>query len=138
LPLSASKRRFLMSIPMSGVRPLFPFFPPRFQIAQLKARLPFTSLTLHQNITVDRHDTVDAAKTKPSRFQQRQGSVHATPPSRDSHTDKNKERDSGFHKAVDSMKSGLWGGRRKSTASKEDDKGEALEKKMSRESGEKK
>jgi len=42
-------------------------------------------------------DEWDASKTPPSRFQQRKGSVYATPGSRDGHVDKNYERDAAYH-----------------------------------------
>ncbi|KAF3938081.1 hypothetical protein ABW19_dt0205082 [Dactylella cylindrospora] len=35
----------------------------------------------------------DASKVPPSRFQKREGSIHATPPSRDGHVDRNKLKD---------------------------------------------
>jgi len=46
-------------------------------------------------------DEWDAAKTPPSRFQQRKGSVYATPGSRDGHVDKNYARDAKFHELVE-------------------------------------
>ena len=46
-------------------------------------------------------DNTDASKTPPSRFQQRKGSVYATPGSRDGHVDRNKERDAKFHELHD-------------------------------------
>jgi len=42
-------------------------------------------------------DEWDASKTPPSRFQQRKGSVYATPNSRDGHVDRNLERDAKYH-----------------------------------------
>jgi len=42
-------------------------------------------------------DEWDASKTPPSRFQQRKGSVYATPSSRDGHVDKNYDRDAAYH-----------------------------------------
>ena len=42
-------------------------------------------------------DIVDVGKTPPSRFQQREGSLRATPGSRSEHTDKCVERDGAFH-----------------------------------------
>jgi len=42
-------------------------------------------------------DEWDASKTPPSRFQQRKGSVYATPGSRDGRVDKNYERDAAYH-----------------------------------------
>jgi len=42
-------------------------------------------------------DEWDASKTPPSRFQQRKGSVYATPGSRDGHVDKNYDRDAAYH-----------------------------------------
>lgn len=42
-------------------------------------------------------DTADVGKTLPSRFQQREGSLRATPASRSEHTDKCVERDGAFH-----------------------------------------
>jgi len=39
----------------------------------------------------------DASKTPPSRFQQRKGSLYATPGSRDGHVDKNYDRDAAYH-----------------------------------------
>ncbi|KAI0854188.1 hypothetical protein F5Y00DRAFT_256687 [Daldinia vernicosa] len=44
-------------------------------------------------------DEWDAAKTPPSRFQKRKGSIYATPSSRDGHVDRNREAVEGFHKA---------------------------------------
>ncbi|KAK8060602.1 hypothetical protein PG996_010532 [Apiospora saccharicola] len=41
---------------------------------------------------------LDASKTIPSRFQQRKGSIFATPSSRDGHVDRNLEKDAEFHK----------------------------------------
>lgn len=61
-------------------------------------------------------DEWDASKTPPSRFQQRKGSVYATPGSRDGRTDRNKERDKQFHDKVKEFGSGLWGKRRKSSS----------------------
>ncbi|KAK7926850.1 hypothetical protein PG985_003848 [Apiospora marii] len=43
-------------------------------------------------------DEWDASKTLPSRFQQRKGSIFATPSSRDGHVDRNLEKDAEFHK----------------------------------------
>ncbi|KAK7958027.1 hypothetical protein PG988_012875 [Apiospora saccharicola] len=43
-------------------------------------------------------DEWDASKTIPSRFQQRKGSIFATPSSRDGHVDRNLEKDAEFHK----------------------------------------
>jgi len=43
------------------------------------------------------NDTADVGKTLPSRFQQRDGSLRATPASRSEHTDKCVERDGAFH-----------------------------------------
>jgi len=51
-------------------------------------------------------DEWDAAKTPPSRFQQRKGSVFATPNSRDGHVGKHVERDAKFHELVDKKYSG--------------------------------
>jgi len=42
-------------------------------------------------------DEWDASKTPPSRFQQRKGSVYATPGSRDGRVDKNYDRDAAYH-----------------------------------------
>ncbi|KAK8080859.1 hypothetical protein PG997_008677 [Apiospora hydei] len=42
--------------------------------------------------------TTDASKTVPSRFQQRKGSIFATPSSRDGHVERNLEKDAEFHK----------------------------------------
>ncbi|KAH8787720.1 hypothetical protein BGZ57DRAFT_924214 [Hyaloscypha finlandica] len=42
-------------------------------------------------------DEWDASKTPPSRFQQRKGSLYATPGSRDGHVDKNYDRDAAYH-----------------------------------------
>lgn len=72
-------------------------------------------------------DVLDASKTPPSQFQKRKGSFHATPASRDSHVDRYKDRDSKFHEVADSMKKGLFGGRRKSS-SKGSDLGAEIEK----------
>jgi hypothetical protein len=44
---------------------------------------------------------LDAGKTPPSRFQQRKGSVYATPKSRDSHIDQHADRDAKFHELHD-------------------------------------
>jgi len=60
----------------------------------------------------------DAAKTPPSRFQQRKGSVYATPNSRDGHVEKNSTRDAKFHALVDKM----TGGKRKSSSAKGSEK----------------
>ncbi|RFU30166.1 hypothetical protein B7463_g6152, partial [Scytalidium lignicola] len=43
-------------------------------------------------------DEWDAAKTKPSAFQKRKGSIYSTPSSRDGHIDLNYGRDAAFHK----------------------------------------
>ncbi|KAK8042910.1 hypothetical protein PG994_013393 [Apiospora phragmitis] len=43
-------------------------------------------------------DEWDASKTVPSRFQQRKGSIFATPSSRDGHVERNLEKDAEFHK----------------------------------------
>jgi hypothetical protein len=43
------------------------------------------------------HMLLDVGKTPPSRFQQREGSLRATPGSRSEHTDKCVERDGAFH-----------------------------------------
>ncbi|RQM04615.1 hypothetical protein DH86_00004194 [Scytalidium sp. 3C] len=43
-------------------------------------------------------DQWDAAKTKPSAFQKRKGSIYSTPSSRDGHIDQNHSRDAAFHK----------------------------------------
>jgi len=59
-------------------------------------------------------DEWDASKTPPSRFQQRKGSVYATPASRDGHVEKNVNRDAAFHELHD-KKHGK-GKRRGSTA----------------------
>lgn len=42
-------------------------------------------------------DKIDASKTPPSRFQQRKGSIYATPSSRDGHVDKHADRDAAYH-----------------------------------------
>jgi len=65
---------------------------------------------------VDRRESAewDAAKTPPSRFQQRKGSLYATPGSRDGHVAKNQERDAKFHELVDSK----YSGKRKSSSAK--------------------
>jgi len=62
-------------------------------------------------------DEWDAAKTPPSRFQQRKGSVYATPGSRDGHVDKNYARDAKFHELVDKK---YGSGKRRSSTSKEE------------------
>ena len=69
--------------------------------------------------------STDASKTPPSRFQQRKGSVYATPGSRDGHTDRTKDRDKVFHDKVKEFGTGLWGKRRKSSSKGSD----AVEKK---------
>lgn len=43
-------------------------------------------------------DEWDASKTVPSRFQQRKGSIFATPSSRDGHVQRNLDNDAEFHK----------------------------------------
>ncbi len=40
--------------------------------------------------------SIDASKVPPSRFQRREGSIYATPGSRDAHTGKGKDRDQAF------------------------------------------
>ncbi|KAA6409349.1 MAG: hypothetical protein FRX48_06902 [Lasallia pustulata] len=47
----------------------------------------------------------DASKVPPSRFQKREGSIYATPGSRDGHTGKGRDRDQSFH---DKLKSKGW------------------------------
>jgi len=42
----------------------------------------------------------DASKTPPSRFQQRKGSIYATPNSRDGHVDRNLDRDAKYHEKL--------------------------------------
>ncbi|KAI9873511.1 MAG: hypothetical protein M1830_000328 [Pleopsidium flavum] len=42
----------------------------------------------------------DASKVPPSRFQKRQGSIYATPGSRDAHTGRGKDRDQSFHEKL--------------------------------------
>jgi len=42
-------------------------------------------------------DEWDASKTPPSRFQQRKGSIYATPGSRDGHVARNTDRDAAYH-----------------------------------------
>ncbi|MCJ1481686.1 hypothetical protein MMC06_001845 [Schaereria dolodes] len=42
----------------------------------------------------------DASKVPPSRFQKREGSIYATPGSKDSHTGKGKDRDSSYHEKL--------------------------------------
>lgn len=49
-------------------------------------------------LTQDTAPPPDASKTIPSRFQQRKGSIFATPSSRDGHVDRNLEKDAEFHK----------------------------------------
>jgi hypothetical protein len=49
----------------------------------------------------DNFRVLDASKTPPSRFQQKKGSVYATPNSRDSHIDRHADRDSKFHELHD-------------------------------------
>lgn len=44
---------------------------------------------------------LDASKTLPSRFQQKKGSVYATPNSRDSHIGRHIDRDAKFHELHD-------------------------------------
>ncbi|KAI1478824.1 hypothetical protein F4774DRAFT_145399 [Daldinia eschscholtzii] len=44
-------------------------------------------------------DEWDAAKTPPSRFQKRKGSIYATPSSRDGHVERNRDAVEEFHKA---------------------------------------
>jgi hypothetical protein len=43
---------------------------------------------------------LDASKTPPSRFQQRKGSIYATPNSRDGHVDRNHDRDHKYHEKL--------------------------------------
>ncbi|KAF4627730.1 hypothetical protein G7Y89_g10425 [Cudoniella acicularis] len=45
-------------------------------------------------------DEWDASKTPPSRFQQRKGSIYATPGSRDGHVDRNYDRDAKYHEKL--------------------------------------
>lgn len=59
---------------------------------------------------------IDAAKTQPSQFQKRKGSVYATPGSRDGHVDKNYARDAKFHELVDKKYSTSSGKRKASSA----------------------
>ncbi|KAL9122697.1 MAG: hypothetical protein Q9187_000753 [Circinaria calcarea] len=47
----------------------------------------------------------DASKVPPSRFQRREGSIYATPSSRDAHTGKGKDRDQVYH---DKLKEKGW------------------------------
>lgn len=47
----------------------------------------------------------DASKVPPSRFQKREGSIYATPGSRDAHVGKGQDRDKGFH---DKLKEKGW------------------------------
>jgi hypothetical protein len=56
----------------------------------------------------------DASKTPPSRFQQRKGSVYATPGSRDGHVEKNYDRDAKFHELHDKK---YGGGKRRPSKS---------------------
>lgn len=42
----------------------------------------------------------DASKVPPSRFQKREGSIYATPGSRDAHTARGKDRDQSFHEKL--------------------------------------
>ncbi|KAI1466946.1 uncharacterized protein F4812DRAFT_71214 [Daldinia caldariorum] len=44
-------------------------------------------------------DEWDAAKTPPSRFQKRKGSIYATPSSRDGHVERNRDAVEEFHRA---------------------------------------
>jgi len=65
-------------------------------------------------------DEWDASKTPPSRFQQRKGSIYATPSSRDGHVDKHADRDAAYHakllekgwagKVADKVRRGSQGG----------------------------
>jgi hypothetical protein len=70
------------------------------------------------------NERTDAAKTPPSRFQQRKGSVYATPNSRDGHVDKNSARDAKFHELVDKKYSTSSGGKRRHSSSKGGEKPE--------------
>ncbi|EPE34969.1 hypothetical protein GLAREA_10664 [Glarea lozoyensis ATCC 20868] len=45
-------------------------------------------------------ESLDASKTPPSRFQQRKGSIYATPNSRDGHVDRNHDRDHAYHEKL--------------------------------------
>ncbi|CAL3962634.1 unnamed protein product [Diplocarpon coronariae] len=64
----------------------------------------------------------DASKTAPSKFQQREGSIFATPNTRDGHVDKNIDRDAKYHTRL--VKKG-WAKRTSSRrGSKDDDKKE--------------
>jgi len=47
--------------------------------------------------TESQGDEWDASKTPPSRFQQRKGSIYATPGSRDGHVARNTDRDAAYH-----------------------------------------
>jgi len=73
-------------------------------------------------------DEWDAAKTPPSRFQQRKGSLYATPGSRDGHVDKNYARDAKFHELVDKK---YGSGKRRSSTSKEEKRLSTTEKEKS-------
>ncbi|MCJ1367502.1 hypothetical protein MMC16_006635 [Acarospora aff. strigata] len=42
----------------------------------------------------------DASKVPPSRFQKREGSIYATPGSRDAHTGRGKDRDQSYHEKL--------------------------------------
>jgi len=77
---------------------------------EAKAESPISPVDLRTST-----DEWDAAKTPPSRFQQRKGSVYATPNSRDGHVDKNYARDAKFHELID-KKYGSGGKRRSSTS----------------------
>lgn len=48
-------------------------------------------------IDVSITEIADASKVPPSRFQKREGSIYATPGSRDGHTGKGRDRDQSFH-----------------------------------------
>lgn len=61
-------------------------------------------------------DEWDASKTPPSRFQQRKGSVYATPNSRDGHVDKNYDRDAAYHQK---LKEKGWAAKRRGSKGSE-------------------
>jgi hypothetical protein len=61
------------------------------------SQTPLPSPLIKHNTTQLTQARKDASKTPPSRFQQRKGSVYATPSSRDGHVDKNYDRDAAYH-----------------------------------------
>ncbi|KAH8651503.1 hypothetical protein BGZ60DRAFT_420599 [Tricladium varicosporioides] len=87
---------------MNGVGP-FPFLPVPsipFHVPTLRrtSKHEMNNSDSYNEIIADKK--IDASKTPPSRFQQRKGSIFATPGSRDGHVDRNNERDAKYHEKL--------------------------------------